>query len=354
MMQNLSWFTRFNMSVLKNGTGKILSGTEKVLSKVVLDRYWNIRLVSLILFCLLVFFQTACTTTYAPVEQRGSSYGVKYKYTGGKLPDYHFVKKGDTLYSIAWKYGLDYKQIAYNNRIKPPYRIFKGQKLRLSSAHSRKQVASRSSASRSSKKTTSKPKVSSSSGRYKESNKSKKHYHSKSKTSTKTNSSSRKKTAVSKTTGSKTRSSKQYAAKRGNMTKAAAKTRTATFTGSKRLKWKWPVKGKIIQRYSPGSGKKGIDISAPKGTLIKSAEAGKVVYSGQGLVGYGRLVIIKHNDTYLSAYAHNQQLLVNEGQLVKKGQSIARLGRSGTDRYKLHFEIRKNGKPVNPVSYLPH
>ncbi|MCW8929533.1 MAG: peptidoglycan DD-metalloendopeptidase family protein [Gammaproteobacteria bacterium] len=97
-----------------------------------------------------------------------------------------------------------------------------------------------------------------------------------------------------------------------------------------------------------------MDISATKGTLIKSAEAGKVVYSGQGLVGYGRLIIIKHNDTFLSAYAHNQSLLVNEGQIVKKGQSIARLGRSGTDRYKLHFEIRKNGKPVNPLSYLPH
>ncbi len=348
MMQNLSWFTRFNMKKLNTGTRKVLS------KKMLLDRYRNTRFCNLILFCLLIFLVTACTTTYAPVEQRGSSYDKKYKYTG-KLPDYYFVKKGDTLYSIAWKYGLDYKQIAYNNRIKSPYRIFKGQKLRLSSAHSGKKVAYRSSASRSSKKNTSKPKVFSSSGRYKSSDKNKKHYYSKtnSKTSTKTNSSSRKRTAVSKT-GSKTRSSKQYTAKHGNMTKAAANTKTATFKGTKRLKWKWPVKGKIIQRYSPGSGKKGIDISAPKGTLIKSAEAGKVVYSGQGLLGYGRLVIIKHNDTYLSAYAHNQKLLVNEGQLVKKGQSIARLGRSGTDRYKLHFEIRKNGKPVNPVSYLPH
>ncbi|MCK5648165.1 MAG: peptidoglycan DD-metalloendopeptidase family protein, partial [Gammaproteobacteria bacterium] len=144
--------------------------------------------------------------------------------------------------------------------------------------------------------------------------------------------------------------------KTASRSKSAVKTnkKTAMFAGSKRLSWRWPVKGKIIQRYSPGSGKKGIDISAAKGSLIKAAEAGKVVYSGQGLVGYGRLIIIKHNDAFLSAYAHNQSLLVNEGQVVKKGQSIARLGRSGTDGYKLHFEIRKNGKPVNPISYLPH
>jgi len=121
-----------------------------------------------------------------------------------------------------------------------------------------------------------------------------------------------------------------------------------------KLSWAWPVKGKIIQRYSPKRGKKGIDISAAQGVLIQSSEAGKVVYSGQGLVGYGRMIIIKHNDTYLSAYAHNQNVLVSEGQYVKKGQSIARLGRSGTDRFKLHFEIRKNGKPVNPLTFLPH
>lgn len=292
---------------------------------------------------LIIFFLSACTTTYAPVEQRGSIYSSKKHYTG-KLPSYHFVRKGDTLYSIAWKYGLDYKQIAYRNKIKPPYKIFSGQKLRISPAYSSKKTAPRSSASRSSKKVASKTKVSGASGRKKTN----------SKINTKKKSSSNKKISGSKTRSGKKSTGYKSSAKHGStIKKAVSKNKTATFKGTKRLKWIWPVKGKVIQRYSPGSGKKGIDISAPRGTLIKSAEAGKVVYSGQGLVGYGRLVIIKHNDTYLSAYAYNQQLLVNEGQLVKKGQSIARLGRSGTNRYKLHFEIRKNGKPVNPVSYLP-
>ncbi len=282
------------------------------------------------LLFLSVFFLSGCTTTYAPVEHRNStSYKVKKKYTG-KTPAYHQVKKGETLYSIAWKYGLDYKSIAYRNKIKSPYRIFAGDKLRLTAKNT---------------------KVSYNKGRYskkdsKSKGSTKKNYNKKSSSKTRTVSKSSKK-VISTTTSNKTKSSSK--------SKRAVKNnkKTATFTGSKRLSWNWPVKGKIIQRYSPGSGKKGIDISAAKGTLIKSAEAGKVVYSGQGLVGYGKLIIIKHNDTFLSAYAHNHSLLINEGQLVKKGQNIARLGRSGTDRYKLHFEIRKNGKPVNPLSYLP-
>jgi len=308
-----------------------------------LNGFAGFLLITLTAFFLTVFL-SSCTSTYAPVEQRGSKYSSK-NYHNGPLPYYHTVRKGDTLYSIAWKYGLDYKQIAYSNHIKSPYRIYAGQKLRLRPAYKKTayKKSARASSSGSTRKyaskTSSKTKVSGSSGRNKSSSKYKQK-------------SSSKKTITS----TKTRSSKKSTgshAKHGSTTKAVSKNKTAAFKGNKRLKWIWPVKGKIIQRYSPGSGKKGIDISAPRGTLIKSAEAGKVVYSGQGLVGYGRLVIIKHNDTYLSAYAHNQQLLVNEGQLVKKGQSIARLGRSGTNRYKLHFEIRKNGKPVNPISYLP-
>lgn len=306
-----------------------------------LNGFTGFLLITLSAFFLTVFL-SSCTSTYAPVEQRGSKYSSK-KHHSGPLPYYHTVRKGDTLYSIAWKYGLDYKQIAYNNHIKSPYRIYSGQKLRIRPTYSGhtnsgyKKTARTSSSG--STKSSSKTKVSGSSGRHNSSSKYKQKSSSKKTiTSTKTRSSK-------KSTGSR--------AKRGSTTKAVSKNKTAAFKGNRRLKWIWPVKGKIIQRYSPGSGKKGIDISAPRGTLIKSAEAGKVVYSGQGLVGYGRLVIIKHNDTYLSAYAHNQQLLVNEGQLVKKGQNIARLGRSGTNRYKLHFEIRKNGKPVNPISYLP-
>src|SRR5690606_34083696 len=96
-----------------------------------------------------------------------------------------------------------------------------------------------------------------------------------------------------------------------------------------------------------------IDIGGKLGQPVVAASAGKVVYAGTGLRGYGNLVIIKHSETFLSAYAHNHQLMVKEGQAVKAGQQIAELGSSGTDREKLHFEIRRDGKPVNPLQYLP-
>jgi lipoprotein NlpD len=118
--------------------------------------------------------------------------------------------------------------------------------------------------------------------------------------------------------------------------------------------WVWPANGRLISGYQPDApGKKGIDIAGKKGQSVKAAAAGKVVYSGSGLVGYGRLIIIKHNETLLSAYGHNSNLLVSEGEYVKAGQVIANMGSSGTDRTRLYFEIRKNGKPVNPLRYLP-
>ncbi len=98
---------------------------------------------------------------------------------------------------------------------------------------------------------------------------------------------------------------------------------------------------------------KGIDIAGNLGTQVKAAGNGKVVYSGTGLRGYGQLVIIKHNETYLSAYGHNSKLLVKEGQQVTKGQTIAEMGSTDTSQVKLHFEIRKNGQPINPLNVLP-
>ena len=268
----------------------------------------KVFLYSLCILSLLVI--TGCTATYAPVEQRSAVVLKKQKYSG-KAPNYYIVKKGDTLFSIAWVYGFDYKSIANNNRIKAPYRIYAGQKIYLKTAVVKKQAA----------------KV--------------------------------------KTKGVKTKSRVQKTAKKNTTAKyinknnnnkiiIVPKTSAGTvLKNSSKLRWSWPIRGKVIQKFSPSRGKKGIDISAASGSAIKSSETGKVVYSGQGLVGYGRMIIIKHNDIYLSAYAHNQSLLVIEGQFVKKGQTIARLGRSGTDKFKLHFEIRKNGKPVNPLTYLP-
>ena len=119
-----------------------------------------------------------------------------------------------------------------------------------------------------------------------------------------------------------------------------------------KLDWGWPTQGKVVAEFSETSSAKGVDIAGKTGQPVQAAAAGKVVYSGSGLRGYGKLIIIKHNKTYLSAYAHNSQILVKEGQSIAKGQKIAEMGDSDADRVKLHFEIRRFGKPVDPMKYL--
>jgi lipoprotein NlpD len=121
--------------------------------------------------------------------------------------------------------------------------------------------------------------------------------------------------------------------------------------GEDSLEWIWPAKGKVLEGFSEST--KGIDIAGKSGQAVSASAAGKVVYSGAGLRGYGKLIIIKHNNTYLSAYAHNNKLLVKEGQTVAKGQKIAEMGNTDSTLVKLHFEIRKNGKPVDPLKHLP-
>ncbi|MCK5666582.1 MAG: peptidoglycan DD-metalloendopeptidase family protein [Thiotrichaceae bacterium] len=274
----------------------------------------ELNIYSLFTFFLVVLL-SGCAATYAPVEQRSSSASQKVKKYSGKPPSYYTVKTGDTLYSIAWVYGFDYKTIAKINKINSPYRIYAGQRL----AFKALRVKKNSDYKRAPTKAVTNKKV--------------------------TKYSNKKPIATRQTNRTKT-----YTNKKNTVVVVTPK---SSHIKNSKLKWSWPVKGKLIQKFSPAKGKKGIDISSAQGVSVKASEAGKVVYSGQGLVGYGRMVIIKHNETFLSAYAHNQNLLVNEGQFVKKGQSIALLGRSGTDKFKLHFEIRKNGKPVNPLTYLP-
>ncbi len=121
-----------------------------------------------------------------------------------------------------------------------------------------------------------------------------------------------------------------------------------------KLAWRWPADGNVVGTYAGGDPtRQGIDIAGKGGQPVRAAADGVVVYSGSGLVGYGELVIVKHDDQWLSAYGHNRARLVNEGQLVKAGQQIAEMGRSGAARDMLHFEIRYNGKPVDPQQYLP-
>ncbi|MEM6581121.1 MAG: peptidoglycan DD-metalloendopeptidase family protein, partial [Pseudomonadota bacterium] len=128
-------------------------------------------------------------------------------------------------------------------------------------------------------------------------------------------------------------------------------TRTPT-PGARVSSWRWPSQGTVTRRYSAGI-HKGIDIGGVRGDPIFAVADGTVVYAGTGIVGFGELLIVKHNETYLSAYGHNSRLLVGEGEVVGAGQTIAEKGSTGTDTVKLHFEIRKEGKPVDPLKLLP-
>jgi lipoprotein NlpD len=122
--------------------------------------------------------------------------------------------------------------------------------------------------------------------------------------------------------------------------------------GDEDLGWIWPAKGTVVGEFDEVKNK-GLDIGGAAGDSVLAAADGKVVYAGAGLRGYGNLIILKHNNTFLTAYAHNQTLLVKEDQTVKKGQKIAEMGNSDADRVKLHFEVRRQGKPVDPAKYLP-
>ena len=132
---------------------------------------------------------------------------------------------------------------------------------------------------------------------------------------------------------------------------SVAEPEKAPGTDNEDVDWMWPVKGKVLASFSEAA--KGMDIAGRKGAPVLAAASGRVVYAGAGLRGYGKLVIIKHNDTWLSAYAHNDSILVKEQQDVKKGQRIAEMGASDTDQVKLHFEVRRQGKPVDPSKVLP-
>jgi lipoprotein NlpD len=120
-----------------------------------------------------------------------------------------------------------------------------------------------------------------------------------------------------------------------------------------KIEWVWPASGKVIAGFSDSANLKGIDIAGKSGQPVVASAAGRVVYAGTGLRGYGKLIIVKHNSTYLSAYAHNRDILVKEGQQVGKGQKISEMGDTDADQVKLHFEIRRLGKPVDPAKYLP-
>jgi len=238
--------------------------------------------------------------------------------------NYHRVSKSETLFSIAWRYGVDYKVLAQRNNIPSPYTIYPGQKLSLW------QFASQSAKTKAAAVKNRKAKLASSS-RPKIKSKA---------------SSTPAKGKTSKTTAKNKHRSKTKTPTHRSNTKVA-RSGTAVL-------WRWPARGKLLARFAGAKAlKRGIDIGGVLGESVIAAAAGKVVYAGSGLRGYGQLLIIKHNEQFLSAYAHNKKLRVKQGDTIKGGQRIADIGSSGADRVKLHFEIRKNGVPVNPLKYLP-
>jgi lipoprotein NlpD len=230
------------------------------------------------------------------VKRQDSSYAPRRP-----KPGYYRIKRGDTIYSIAWRYGVDYREFASWNNIRYPYRIHPGQYLRVKRPSGRRQTPGY--------------------------------------------------TSIKPATESKS----QVAAISNK--KKTPKKRTVSKKDSYqnlKLRWQWPTKGRVSVRFRKGDqSRKGVILSGRQGQDIKAAEAGTVVYSGSGLIGYGKLIIIKHNKNYLSAYGHNQKLLVKEGDKVNKGAHIADMGKNGSGNTVLHFEIRRNGVPVDPLPLLP-
>jgi lipoprotein NlpD len=229
------------------------------------------------------------------------------------------VKEGETLYSIAWRANSDVRQIAKLNNISAPYNIYPNQKLIL---------------------------VANNEGKSTQASKNKHSSEKQTKSSNQTSIKVIKKTIAS----SKKQAYGENVSKKKRVQESLPKT---TFS-QKISQWKWPVKGKVISLFSPkAQGNKGIDIAGRRGSNIRATAGGKVVYSGSALRGYGKLVIIKHNDDYLSAYAHNDKILVKEQQQVKAGDIVAKMGDTDADRVMLHFEVRFRGKSVDPLKYLP-
>jgi len=240
---------------------------------------------------------TACACLLAAC----SSTVVRESGTRASTPKYGatvVVKRGDNLYRIATNNGISTLDLATWNSIPPPYTIYPGQRLRLYPSDGRRTAST----------------------------------------------SSRPATGTSRT---KTTTSTKPAAT-ASPAPAASKPAASPFA------WRWPTEGQLVGTYAAGNPtRQGIDIAGKLGQPVRAVADGVVVYSGSGLVGYGELVIVKHNDEWLSAYGHNRARLVNEGQVVKAGQQIAEMGHSGASRDMLHFEIRYNGKPVDPLAYLP-
>lgn len=260
-------------------------------------------------------------------------------------PDDYTVKSGDTLYSIAWRYEIDPFDLARWNNLTSPYIIRPGDRIHTKASDSTKAIVTSLPARQKNKSTVRVEEGDTLYSLAKENNM----------PVWKLASINGLKKPYVIYPGQKLQLKGQPASRVSITPQSKTNTKKWTLADSNRVvNWQWPVKGKVISKFNKRKNDaKGINIAGEEGKAVKAAAPGKVVYSGNGLISYGNLVIIKHSRSYLSAYAHNRKLLVKEGQMVKIGQKIAELGKTGTEKPHLHFEIRKNGKPVNPLLYLP-
>lgn len=247
------------------------------------------RIVRLVAAAAAAGILAACSST---VVRDASPRATPARPSTGKPGATLIVQRGDTLYSIATRNGIAVADLAAWNGLSPPYTIYPGQRLRLYPGSGR----------------------------------------------------------VAQPTPTRPATPPRS----GPGSPPPPPTPVVVAPPSSGFAWRWPADGALVGRFVPGDPtRQGIDIAGREGSPVLAAADGTVVYSGAGLVGYGELVIVKHTENWLSAYGHNRKRLVNEGQLVKAGQPIAEMGHSGAPRDMLHFEIRYNGKPVDPLPYLP-
>lgn len=259
-------------------------------------------------------------------------------------PDVYTVKKGDTLYSIGLDFGYDYKEIAQNNNINPPYTIRVGQQLNIKAKE--KGTTQPKSVSAENDDVVIKP-LNNEAADIQAQNSGV----SPNNLPTLNSPKATREPYSDQAYNAGSAEPKSTEAKPVDV-KAADSSKPLASAPEDAVDWAWPTKGKVTNGFNEGASAKGIDIEGKLGQDINAAGAGKVIYNGSDLRGYGNLVIVKHNKDYLSVYAHNSKILVKEGQSVLKGQKIAEMGNSGTDIVKLHFEIRYQGKSVDPTKFL--
>ena len=318
---------------------------------------------------LLAIIVIGCAQTpSAPIENRTANQAPRNDATSiqtGKVGETYQVKKGDTLFAIAFSLNMPMEQLATINALRPPYAIYPGQVLQTAASPSRpNRVTSTSSlpATVTVQQGDTLYGIAKILGVPMQSlidiNQLSAPYALAVGQILRTSPRNEQNTLSSSAPANpaKTQAKNSSAvANAGLAPRANSVTSTLKAPGSgfgPVSRWRWPSDGRLVRSYSSNL-HKGIDIAGQRGDLVKAAARGVVVYAGTGVKGYGALIIVKHNDDYLSAYGHNDAILVSEGDAVQDAAVIARMGSSGTDTVKLHFEIRRQGKPIDPIKVLP-